>query len=428
MIMPQLRRTSRRRSSDVSRIIGLFAFLVLWVFIMVQTVVVLDLSNSSLQTTSRLLQLQYGDERQTITRWSVDHNDDGNAYAIPGIEMHIPSPMHNEEPIHFVYPEDSITFALVARAKLEVEEGRATTTTTTTKKGLVLLLHACTHSALKFFSPSPSTCPDCVGLSEELRIVRLLLEHGYEVVAVTSANRKSGCWSIEHDLHRITTVLHHDLFRNYTIRDTMYAIGASSGGKMASELAVRNIVRGAVVMVAAMSENVVQRLRASPKPIYLAHMPRDKRTMASMTKNYQDLENVKDFIRLDGTSCDAVPVTTEYLVRRVVGLTPDVSNHLVSQLKTAGHIDSISNMLILDPTKSNWRDVVSPENSTNWLNAFDLRPGYSPLAKALHRAWAFHEYCSEVVDPALRFWEYHALAGKSNHAEFFSEAKVQLKR
>jgi len=422
MIMPQLRSTSRRRSrSDVRRIIGLFAFLILWIFILVHTAVVLDLSNSSSLTTSsgyRLLQHQIGVERPTITSWSVDHNVDGNAYAIPGIEMHIPSPMHNEDPIHFVYPATSTTFALAARATLE--DGRTTTTTTPTKKGLVLLLHACTHSALKFFSPSPSTCPNCVGLSEELRIVRLLLEHGYDVVAITSANRSSGCWSIEHDLHRITAVLQHDLLRSYTINDTIYAIGASSGGKMASELAVRDVVRGAVVMVASMSENVVKRLRTSPKPIYLAPMPRDKRTMASVTKNYHDLENVKDFIRLDGSSCDALPFTTEYLVRRVVGMTPDVSNRLLSELKTAGHIDSTSNMLILDPTKSNWRDVVSPENSTNWLNAFDLRPGYSPLAKALHRAWAFHEYCSEVVNPALRFWEYHALAGKSKHAELFS--------
>ena len=34
-----------------------------------------------------------------------------------------------------------------------------------------------------------------------------------------------------------------------------------------------------------------------------------------------------------------------------------------------------------------------------------LGPGVSPLAKALHRAWAFHEYCSGVIDPALDFFE-----------------------
>jgi hypothetical protein len=60
-------------------------------------------------------------------------------------------------------------------------------------KGIVILLHACTHNAFKFFSPSNDKCPDCVGLSEELQLVRNVQNRGYVAFAVTCSNLKSGC-------------------------------------------------------------------------------------------------------------------------------------------------------------------------------------------------------------------------------------------
>ena len=89
-------------------------------------------------------------------------------------------------------------------------------------------------------------------------------------------------------------------------------------------------------------------------------------------------------------------------------MTAEASEVLVSTLERAGHVDPSSGMLRVDPTRSSWRSVLSPKNSTHWLDEFALEPGKSPLAKALHRAWAFHEYCSEAIVPALRFFErYH---------------------
>ncbi|KAL9184771.1 hypothetical protein ACHAXT_012741 [Thalassiosira profunda] len=309
-------------------------------------------------------------------------NEDDAAVAIPGVALQLPSPEQNDPPIQIVYTNAPPAPPI---------------------KGVALLLHGCSHSAFKFFSPSPA-CPDCVGLSEELRIVRLVLARGYFPLAVSSFDRMRGCWGNGKDAPRIAAALQHDLFRKYGAEGRVFGIGASSGGAFAAHLAMEDVVEAALVMVMALSDDVVRKMKQSPKPMYLAPMPLDRGTTKRALQNYWDLQSVKEYFVMDSTACASLPVTTQYLVQRVVGLTSEDADSLISQLKAAGHLDA-SNMLVVDPTKSDWRSIVSPTNSTHWLGRFSLKPGFSPLAKALHRAWAMHEYCSEAVPPALDFFE-----------------------
>lgn len=361
-------RSSSRRPPNAIWVAGALLFILIWVLALILTMSTL--------------------EKRTGTSFDatiLEHskNNDGDvAKEIPGIELKIAHHTPTDDPIQIVYTND--------------------TSPTATHKGLVLLLHACSHSAIKFFSPS-SSCPTCVGLSEELRIVRLVVEMGYTPVAVSSVNQVNRCWSMPRDVPRIEAVLKHELFQKYQ-HGHVFAIGASSGGALAAELAIREIVQGALVEVMQLSSDMVKRIRVSPKPIYLAPMPRDKNRMKQVMKNYHDLETVKDRIVLDNTTCGSLPLTTKYLLQRVPRMTTTAAEELISLLKQAGHIDS-SGMLQIDPTRSDWRNIISPNNATHWLNTFDLKPGYSPTAKALHRAWAFHEYCSEAVIPFLSFAE-----------------------
>jgi len=358
------------------QIIGVLTFLVVWSIALI--IMSVTLAKTAGQT-------QLGSDNNTV---------DEVAKEIPGIELHIPSPMNNEDSMQIVIP--------------------STMYQPSSSKGIVLLLHACTHSALKFFSSSPSTCPNCAGLSEELRIVRLVIASGYIPVAISSIDRKSGCWSAARDVVRIEAVLKHSFisqFINTTRSDDgsnliprIIAIGASSGGAFAAELVTRDIVDSALIMVMSLSNGVVTKLRNSPKPIYLAPMSRDIGTTKMVMKNYHDLESVTNFIILDTSTCDSFPLKTRYLIERVPGMTNDAGNELISLLKNGGYIDLRNNRFIIDPTKSNWRTFISPTNDTYW-HKFVLTPGYSPLAKALNRAWAFHEYCSETVVPALTFFE-----------------------
>jgi hypothetical protein len=379
------------------QIIGILTFLIVWSIALILMAMTLD---NKIAGQEQHYNVYYDSSKQQLSNSVIVDNIitvDEIARETPGIELHIPSPIQNENSIQIIIPP--------------------TMYHPSSSKGIVLLLHACTHTALKFFSSSPSTCPNCVGLSEELRIVRLVIASGYIPVAISSIDRMSGCWSVAPDVARIEAVLKHssisqfiktattssDSGRNLTSR--IIAIGASSGGAFAAELVTRDIVDSALIMVMSLSNDVVTKLRISPKPIYLAPMSRDVGTMKRVMKNYHDLESVRNFIILDTSTCDSFPLTTRYLIERVPGMTTDTGNELISMLKNGGYIDVMNNRFIVDPTNSNWRTFISPANTTHWKNEFVLTPGYSPLAKALNRAWAFHEYCSETVIPALEFFE-----------------------
>ena len=381
-----------------------------------------------------------------------------------------------------------------------------TTTTTTTQsqsrttqtRGIVVLLHACTHNALKFFSPSPDKCPSCVGLSEELRLARIVLERGYVALAVTAGGGGGGCWRGAADSVRIRRAVHEFLRMHQSTASapvTVYAIGASSGGTMAAALVADKIAQSAAVMVMGLRDPLLDRLLATGaetgadtnadadttttttttplrNKLYLAPMTRDKGTAQRARKNYQYVTekqhvlttdkngNGKNLeIVLDETSCVPLPVTPNYLWSRVPGMTLEAAGIVVDVLVHRGHLDAGTHLLLIDPTKSNWRDyllvqtpqpqpprgaavsadagknnerlpppvpaslmLLQQQNKNDIDNdavrqppppsspmllwgTFDLTPGLSPLAKALHRAWAFHEYCSEAVGPALDFFE-----------------------
>lgn len=326
-------------------------------------------------------------------------------------------------------------------------------------KGIALLLHACTHDALKFFSSSPSQCSECVGLAEELRIVRLVQERGYVPVAVTCMNSKSGCWS-ESDLPRLQQVIRifqEDLVHpsssnkaptNTTITTDLpvIAIGASSGGHMAAQAAAEGLVDAALVMVMGLQPKLQEKLLERKPPLYLAPMPRDQRTLKRNRENYEALvasnyngnATIKSVastvittssrrlrVILDETSCVPLPVTVDYLTERVPGLTHEPAALIILALQTGGHLDRKDSFFQKDPTVSGWREVLlalddpsptaqevesdsagaeKPPTEFLW-GRFRLTRGQSPLAKAFHRSWAFHEYCSESVPLALDFFE-----------------------
>ena len=108
-------------------------------------------------------------------------------------------------------------------------------------RGAVFLAHGCSHSATDFW-PASARCAGCLGLPEELRIVRALLAHGYAAVAASSADREwSRCWRTSDDAPRVTRALVALFSRagatGALARAPLFLLGASSGGHFVGRLA-----------------------------------------------------------------------------------------------------------------------------------------------------------------------------------------------
>ena len=100
------------------------------------------------------------------------------------------------------------------------------------EKGLVILLHGCSHDGSDWFT-----------LPEERRIVRLLLASGYSAISFTSANRDSGCWDTRWsadnvDVQRVIAALQSFITAHYDdgSHPPLFIMGASSGGTFTSIL------------------------------------------------------------------------------------------------------------------------------------------------------------------------------------------------
>ena len=225
------------------------------------------------------------------------------------------------------------------------------------------------------------------------------------------------------------------------------AFGASSGGHFAAKLAIRKVVDAAMVGVMSLGPDLVdqwvQMEEGKKPPIYFAPMPKDTDTLTKVEANYQTMKDSGGGgpVLLDKETCQARPLDASYLNDRVEGLTMWQAQAIVNSLTEAGHIDPVTGLLVHDPTtdpstggRENWKDTLQRTCAKEGcLENQSLAVGASPLVKAMNRAWAFHDYCSEVTLKALTFFDKEleedalldqALGGDSE--DFEEEEEYQL--
>ena len=275
---------------------------------------------------------------------------------------------------------------------------------------LALVFHACTHSANVFFPPSAS-CAECLGLCEEALVAERFRDAGYDVVALSSSDRRSGCWSFERDRGGARAAIDDWHARTGSARDSaIVAFGASSGGLFAEQLGARGVVDGVFSQVAPAHATAGR----GGYFLALASMPRDTGSHARARAAFDAFPASRSAFG----ECAPRPVDEAYLGGRL-GLPPASLTPVVAALRAAGHLDD-RGFLLKDPTRSPWRDVLAEADASGRSDAataclggdgpcLPLRAGRSSLAKALHVAWAFHEYCSDVLAAQI-FWFDRAFA------------------
>lgn len=277
-------------------------------------------------------------------------------------------------------------------------------------KGSIFLAHACTHGAYDFWEPS-AQCSHCTGLAEEAMIAKIALKAGYIVIAANSSNRANKCWSSNMDDVSFVAKFISDIRVKYNALNLpLFALGASSGASFVWGMLCRNQIDGAILQVLSVDiakYNPPEGYFGAP-PVILNPMRRDSGTYNAMKRNFDSLSRKVSPSHLRFQECEPIPVTVEYLVGRLSFLTPLVAKTIVHALQEAGHISQRTGDLISDPTSpfSNWREVVRRATSGIEMETpIELGQGRSPLAKALNRAWAFHEYCATYLESDLLWME-----------------------
>lgn len=273
--------------------------------------------------------------------------------------------------------------------------------------GILFLAHGCAHSALDFFRPSID-CPQCVGLPEEVHIVRAARGRGLVAVAVSAADTYHHCWR-EGDAERVRTVL--DKVQAWARSLTggrdlpVFALGASSGGSFVLLMPSWGFkLAGVCSQIMA----VPARMLAAPfPPTVLVHMPRDPRTARAVEMLLQALQRLAPRVR----EIRALPLRIDdgFFAARIGGISAQRSAALARALKSAGLLDA-SGALASDPRRSRWRSavrgLVPPAEDTLVSDA-------SPISEELNVAYAMHEIVADQIDETLDFLQAGSIGARS---------------
>ena len=325
--------------------------------------------------------------------------------------------------------------------------------------GVLFLAHGCSHSALDFWPKSNSAlfCPTCTGLPVERNIVLRALSEEYVVVALSSKNRETKCWSPA-DIPRATKTIKR-------IRDELnlpdiipnFMIGASSGGSFVGSLAVHlnrkhheeeitnKLIKneeekkkyftglhvyGISIQVSVLPKQYWGETEDLPPLIYV-HMPKDQRTTKLIddsikripNDNDQDNNTKENNRKNDPTSKTSLikkiekrtatprTVTPDYFSNRENSnyvndpLSSKESKLIVGAFYLKGIVDN-KGMLLSDPRESNWRDAVL--HALPDIREVDsLVENESAISELMNVAWGNHEITDEFLDDVYDFFGLH---------------------
>jgi hypothetical protein len=291
--------------------------------------------------------------------------------------------------------------------------------------GIFFIAHACTHSAYDFW-PKSGRCPDCVGLAEEVEIVRSAISQNFYVIAISSLDRQSGCWGMD-DLAGVVTILE-EVKRSFPSHLPLFGLGCSSGGTFLWKLFQyleeidHPLLRIDGMIIQSMALPIAQPplVPQLPPPIIFNPMPRDQSMYESVLHNNHSLvaDHRYPSLMVHIGTCSPLPCSPEFISSRLwyLPLTLQEAQTINSLLRAHNYLNLHDDYLIKDPTNptNNWRDLLVKNLSPETMAKIDLTPGKSPLAKVLNRCWAFHEYCADEIKENLLWMKYIRYRQKNN--------------
>jgi zinc transporter 2 len=276
-------------------------------------------------------------------------------------------------------------------------------------RGILFLAHGCHHAATSWWSAS-AACPSCTGLPEELRIVTAVLQKGLVALAVTSANRITGCWDGS-DADRVRTVVANVTAKLQSTNQMgpgqattppppLYAFGASSGARFTLMMPSLGFeLAGIAAQIMSIPVRVLQN-RAPYPPTIFVHMPKDKHMAGRILKCIKTLQGAR--VRTAEIQLHSLPIEETFFARRIGGsaCSLEQSRALSAALESHGFLDESTRCLKKDPRRLQWRQVLSPLVDPEVDSLIDNE---SPISAVLNVAYGHHEMSCDSIEPTLDF-------------------------
>lgn len=276
-------------------------------------------------------------------------------------------------------------------------------------EGVLLVFHGCSHSATDWWDQQGS-CPQCIGLPEEKRIVATAVARRYVVVAFSSQDRRSRrCWDvvppprITADMQKTKNTVVAIVKREGWEKLPLFALGASSGGALAALIPFHLKLQGSCVQIMAVPAEVYKGAGAAVAypfpPMLFVHMVRDGATGAGVAQDVAVL--TAEGIAAKAIAVAPRPLTPSFFSDRISNVTVESSKQIFDALQTAG-LTEANGLLKQDPrrTGDEWRAALKPH-----VEGQDLRPDLGAIPEELNLAWAGHEIVSDTTDEMLDWFE-----------------------
>lgn len=265
--------------------------------------------------------------------------------------------------------------------------------------GLVFLAHGCSHSGTDWWDKSTS-CPECIGLPEEKRIVARLVQEGYIPIAVSSQDRLgSRCWA-ETDITPVTKAIKIVREKLNLPTQPLFAFGASSGGTFVSRLGIdpaNGFLATAPQLLIKTEPRSAEKKAAS---IFFTYMARG-RTRLMYEQVAEEYERAGFNIR--SRFLPPVPVISTFFSDRIETISTETSRKMVDALKKEGYLDK-AGMPQDNPRGSSWRLSLQKFAGSDSLVADE-----SPISEVMNVAFAQHEMSSDIVDEMIDFFKEESL-------------------
>ncbi|KAL7581093.1 hypothetical protein ACA910_005896 [Epithemia clementina (nom. ined.)] len=279
----------------------------------------------------------------------------------------------------------------------------------TTPRAILFLAHGCNHAGSDWWPKNSETCPECLGLPEELAIVDKAQTKFRMVTVAMSSSSNVKCWG-SRDGPRVAQILKN--FQTLFPDVPTYALGASSGGGFVSSLLPAAMNQASAPLAGYISEimppttttagttDEKEATDATNKPaaVFIT-MPKDVATRNSVHEFL--LQQTKVGGKVKQIEVNDHPINSSFFNDRIPAISKELSGMLSDALKKERLVDRTTLKLVADPRlELSWKKALAPILKAAGHDD-DLEADKSPISEVMNVAYGMHEMTRDGVPLAF---------------------------